>query len=71
MGLIQVTRIDPWHLRIESPPGWGWVRVLYYAVKLDHLLCVPGLMFLYLGIKRLLKESRQEEGGPRYEEEIT
>ncbi len=71
MGIIQVTRIDPWHLRIESPSGSGWVRVLYYAVKLDHLLCVPGLIFLYLGIKRLLNETRKGEGGPRYEEEIS
>ena len=71
LGIVQVTRIDPWHLRIESPPGLGWITVLYYAVKLDHLLCVPGLIFLYLGLKRLLKESRKGEGAARYEEETS
>lgn len=37
---------------------------LYYFAKLDHLLCVPALFFLYLGLKRLLKASHSEGVGP-------
>lgn len=68
LGIIRVARVDPWHLRIESSPGFGWVKPLYYAVKLDHLFCVPGLIFLYLGIKRLLKDIGAEKGGDQVEE---
>jgi len=30
---------------------------LYYAAKLDHLLCVPALLFLFFGLRRLLKDA--------------
>lgn len=63
LGIIQVARVDRWHLRIDSPPGADWIKVFYYAVKLDHLFCVPGLVFLYLGIRRLLRENREGKGG--------
>jgi len=59
------------------PAGGGMVRVdagelpqalaaLYYAVKLDHLLCVPAMLFLYLGLRRLLNDAmqRQSKAGP-------
>jgi len=31
----------------------AWLGVVYYLLKLDHLLCVPGLIFLYKGLCRL------------------
>ncbi len=50
--------------------GKGWSRVffpdavsfpyLYYALKLDHLLCVPALIFLYVGLTLLKKEGKEE-----------
>ena len=45
------------------PPALAW---LYYAAKLDHLLCVPALLFLYFGLRRLLKEAeaRNQRGRP-------
>ena len=51
--------------------GGGWVRnmvlnrgiafYLYYLIKMDHLLCVPAIMFLFLGLKRLKLESEEKE----------
>ena len=38
----------------------------YYALKLDHLLCVPAMIFLYRGISKLVDEQRavlKEKGG--------
>lgn len=36
---------------------------LYYALKLDHLLCVPALLFFYLGLSSLVNEQRQTPAG--------
>jgi hypothetical protein len=50
-------------LRIETgdyPAALAW---FYYIAKLDHLLCVPAMLFLYAGLRRLLKdEARGREG---------
>jgi hypothetical protein len=40
-------------------------KYLYYFARLDHLICVPGLFFLFLGIrsfyKSVAKASKQED----------
>lgn len=43
----------------EYPAALAW---FYYAAKLDHLLCVPALMFLYAGLRRLLKDAGTAPG---------
>ena len=40
-----------------SFPAAGWV---YYVLKLDHLLCVPAMFFLFRGVSILARE--QETG---------
>lgn len=68
--LISISRISEWRLLIQTRPGFEWLGAVYYIVKLDHLLCVPALFFLYRGLKRLPAESKGEftlddtEGGP-------
>ena len=37
------------------------VKLLYYFTKLDHLFSVPGLFFLYLGMKSIYRSSCEEE----------
>lgn len=56
-ALVHVTRVDAWHIRIESESTGK--AILYYLLKLDHLWCVPALMFMYAGLRRLDRESRQ------------
>jgi hypothetical protein len=49
-------------LRIEIgdyPVALAW---FYYIAKLDHLLCVPAMLFLYAGLRRLLKDAEQQRG---------
>ncbi len=53
--LIRVTRIGNWQLEIVDPFGGNALGVFYYFAKLDHLLCVPALLFLYAGLRRLLQ----------------
>ncbi len=38
---------------------------LYYIFKMDHLLCVPALLFIYLSLKRMTRKA----GAPTGEEE--
>lgn len=51
--LVDVTRTGPWQIKLDTPAGMSWLGGIYYLLKLDHLLCVPGLIFLYMGLRRL------------------
>jgi hypothetical protein len=56
--------LNPWHLHIQAAEGFRWLIYIYFLAKLDHLLCVPALFFLFIGLKRLLGTSRvPAEGG--------
>jgi len=60
--LVTVQRLDTGQLQISSPiPGLSFV---YYISKLDHLLCVPAIGFLWVGLRQLVKqaEERREDG---------
>jgi hypothetical protein len=63
LAAIDVQRINPWQIKITAnnqPMALVW---LYYFAKLDHLLCVPALLFLYFGLKRLLKDAETSTRG--------
>ncbi len=53
VDLIRTRKLDTWHMQIDTAEGRGWLGQIYYLAKLDHLLCVPALLYLYLGLKRL------------------
>ena len=61
-GIIRSERLGPWQIHISTPPGLEALAWVYYLAKLDHLLCVPALLFLYLGLKRLTGENRSAGG---------
>jgi hypothetical protein len=54
---VVMSRVAPFHIKISTMEGLEWIRYLYYLAKLDHLLCVPAMVFLYLALKNLLRES--------------
>lgn len=64
IGLIHWERIGLWHIQIKAQNGNNALEILYYFAKLDHLLCVPALFFLYLGLRRLLKASHSKSARP-------
>ncbi len=64
MKIIQVTRIGFWKIQLTDLYNSQALKRLYYVAKLDHLLCVPAIVFLYLGLKRLLKEQRLNVAEP-------
>ncbi len=43
----------------KSAPGLyiaDWKEIAYYLLKMDHFLCVPALVFFYLGIRAFVEE---------------
>lgn len=54
LHILGITKVDFWHIRIESLQGQYGLGVLYYLLKLDHLLCVPAMFFLYRGLRLLV-----------------
>ena len=56
-ALIETWRISTWDIKISSDTDSNILIWVYYVAKLDHLLCVPALLFLYFGLRRLLKDS--------------
>ena len=62
--ILTIVRLNPWHLSIQAAEGFRWLVYIYFLAKLDHLLCVPALFFLFIGLKRLLGTGRvPAEGG--------
>ena len=53
--VMTVSRPDPSLIRVSLHTGFEWLGPVYYATKLDHLLCVPAMLFLYLGLRKLAR----------------
>jgi hypothetical protein len=54
---VTVTKTDSLHIIISTPEGAGWLEYIYYIAKLDHLLCVPAMILMYLALKNIYRES--------------
>ena len=57
LAIIEIERISLWDIKLTTAMESKAIFWLYYAAKLDHLLCLPALLFLYFGLRRLLKET--------------
>lgn len=51
--LLRTSQVDPFFIRLEAPAGTHWIAWTYYLTKLDHLLCVPAMALLYIGLRKL------------------
>lgn len=54
--LVAVQKLGPWRMVIKPAGDSFPFALFYYLIKLDHLLCVPALFFLYIGLRRLLED---------------
>lgn len=59
LHILGISKVDLWHIRIESLQGQYSLAILYYLLKLDHLLCVPAMFFLYRGLRRLVIDAEK------------
>jgi hypothetical protein len=57
LNILGIVKIDLWHLRFENFQTQKGIYLLYYLLKLDHLLCVPAMFFLYYGLKTIIRDS--------------
>jgi hypothetical protein len=57
LNILGIDKIDIWHLRFEHFQTQKGISLLYYLLKLDHLLCVPAMFFLYYGLKTILRDT--------------
>jgi len=60
---VSVENLGDWRIRVAAVGDRHWLAAVYYLVKLDHLLCVPAMVFLMLGLRHMLKEVRPIESG--------
>ena len=63
LAVIDIQRINLWQINITANNHSNALLWLYYFAKFDHLLCVPALLFLYFGLKRLLKRTETSKPG--------
>ncbi len=64
LAWVITSRVDSFTMLVETTRGGPVLAWFYYIAKLDHLLCVPGLFFLYRGLARLSDfEEKKVEGG--------
>lgn len=61
--LLTIKRVGSFGLEITTALGHEWLARLYYVTKLDHLLCVPALFCLMVGLRRLYNLPLQTESG--------
>ena len=54
---VAVDHLGNWQIRINTMDRYGWLAPVYYLIKLDHLLCVPAMVCMMLGLRHMLKET--------------
>ncbi len=65
-NIIQVKTIGPLQIKIKDCFDCNLLKFFYYLARMDYLLFMPAFIFLYYGLKRLLKESHQEVLAPDF-----
>lgn len=60
---VRVENLGDWRIRIGVDAGREWIAGVYYLAKLDHLLCVPAMVFLMLGLRHMLAEVQSADAG--------
>lgn len=60
---VAVDNLGDWQIRVVAVGDRTWLSAVYYLAKMDHLLCVPAMIFLMLGLRHMLKEVGPVESG--------
>ncbi|MCP4021281.1 MAG: hypothetical protein GY729_05520 [Desulfobacteraceae bacterium] len=47
-------------MRIVTQSDSPLLALLYYVLKMDHLLCVPAMLFFFSGLSRLVENQKRE-----------
>ncbi len=58
---VQLENISLSQVRMVTHKDSALLAWVYYFLKMDHLLCVPGMFFLYRGLSHLVDDQREME----------
>ncbi len=72
-NIIQIKTIGLWQIKINDCFNNNLLKFFYYLFRMDYLLFMPAFIFLYYGLRSLLKEShpdvpRPDVSGPDFSE---
>ncbi len=56
---VKIETISIGKMKIVTNNDSSLLAWFYYVLKLDHLLCVPAMLFLYKGLSSLVDDQRQ------------
>lgn len=56
---VEIENISWGRIRVNVQNGASFLAWVYYFLKLDHLLCVPAMLFLYRGLSRMVTEQQR------------
>jgi len=62
--LFRTIDAGTWHATIEFERKVELLALFYYLGKMDHLLCAPGMILLYFGLRSLLHEAQRHPESP-------
>jgi len=60
-----------WHESIQFDRNIELLAVLYYLGKMDHLLSVPAMILLFLGLRSLLEDAERNKESPSLSGELS
>lgn len=46
-----------WHASIQLNPETQFLAMVYYVSKMDHMLCVPAMVLLFMGLRSLWRQA--------------
>lgn len=61
--VVHIESLSITRLAVVTQADSPLLAVIYYLLKMDHLWCVPAMVFLYLGLGSLLAAQRQRSEG--------
>ncbi len=59
INVVKMENISLTQIKVITNNNSSILAWFYYILKLDHLLCVPAIFFLYKGLSTLVNEQRQ------------
>jgi len=65
-NIIQIKIIGLWQIKITDCFDCNLLKFFYYLARMDYLLFMPAFIFLYYGLKRLLKENNLDVSEPDF-----
>ncbi|MFH2065392.1 MAG: hypothetical protein ABIK15_09375 [Pseudomonadota bacterium] len=63
LHIVKMENLSLDRIRIMVHNDSSSLLQIYYALKLDHLLCVPAMLLFFMGLSRLVDDQRENAAG--------